>query len=151
MANSLTESVAPRSVTNPRGVWKLVGRYNIDNLRGLEGQAAWKGIDDAATLPVELWKLANLKFDSVLDRKNLLLRDAGYVIWDGYVGETMEALERVEDCSWTFNGRLLPHEIPRLRHVMTRSWTERSKIWLEGGWGYWEGGDENTVRYKSAI
>ena len=117
-----------------------LGRYDIDDLRGLEGQATWKGIYNAATLPAQLWRVANVPYASVFDRTNLLLRDAGYVFWDGYVGETAEVMERVEHCSWTFNGRLLPHELPKLRQVMRRSWRKRSKIWLEGGWGYWVDG-----------
>jgi hypothetical protein len=117
-----------------------LGRYDINDLRGLEGQATWKGIDDAATLPAQLWRVANVSYASVFDRTNLLLRDAGYVFWDGYVGETAEVMERVEHCSWTFNGRLLPHELPKLRQVMRRSWRKRSKIWLEGGRGYWTDG-----------
>ncbi|KAK4147356.1 uncharacterized protein C8A04DRAFT_24598 [Dichotomopilus funicola] len=131
MASSLTESVAGRN-----SLIRL-GLYNINYPRGLEGQASWKGIDDAETLPAQLWKVANGPYGSVLDRTNLLVRDAGYVFWDGYVGEAAEVMERVENCSWTFNGRLFPHEIPKLRQVMRRSWEKRSKIWLEGGRGYW--------------
>ncbi|KAH6618258.1 hypothetical protein B0J18DRAFT_274918 [Chaetomium sp. MPI-SDFR-AT-0129] len=131
MARSLTESVAGRN-----SLIRL-GLYNINYPRGLEGQASWEGIDDAETLPAQLWKVANGPYGSVLDRTNLLVRDAGYVFWDGYVGEAAEVMERVENCSWTFNGRLFPHEIPKLRRAMRRSWEKRSKIWLEGGRGYW--------------
>lgn len=134
MATSLIESVARRyHRIHP-------GRYDIDNLRGLEGQATWKEIDGTATLPAGLWTITNDSHDSVLDRTHLLLRDAGCVFWDGYVGEAAEVRERVENCSWTFNGRILPHELTKLRKIMRRSWRKRSKIWLEGGRGYWADG-----------
>jgi hypothetical protein len=154
MANSLVESVAPITAVDAEEVPTHLGRYGIDELRGLEGQAAWKGIDDAATHPVELWRLSNIGSSpraAVLDRTNLLLRDAGYVFWDSYVGETAEVLERVEACSWTFNGRMFPHELLNLGHVMRRSWRRRSNIWLEGGRGYWADGDEKRVTYKADL
>ena len=128
----------------------FLGRFDLDQLRGLEGQAAWPGIDDAATLPVDLWRHSNhatLLQRAVFARKNLLLRDAGYVFWDADVGGKAEIMERAEACSWTFDGRLLPHELPGLQNAMKRSWGERSKIWLEGGRGYWADGDESRVKY----
>ncbi len=156
MATSFEGSVAPRTFPNDEGVPArlFLDLFDLDQLRGLEGAAAWPGIDDAATLPVNLWRYSNHATGpqrAVFARRNLLLRDAGYVFWDAYVGEKAEILDRVEACSWTFDGRLLPHELPGLQAAMRRSWEERSKIWLEGGWGYWADGDESRVRYDLDI
>jgi hypothetical protein len=155
MASSLYHSV-PRGVAKDSGdkISMRLGRYDIGKLRAFEGQASWAGIDDIETLPVKLWRDAHyntIPEFSVMRRHNLLLRDAGYVFWDGYVGETEEILEWMEAVYWTFNGRLLPHELPGLWREMRRSWERRLKIWTEGGRGYWADGDESRVRYDSNL
>ncbi len=151
MASSLRKSVRPSVAKSAKGEPPtFLGRYDTGMLQALEGRASWTGIDDAETLPVTLWRDAYYgrgPEHSVIGRANLLLRDAGYVFWDGYVGETMEILEWMEAVFWTFDGRLLPDELPRLRTKMIRSWERRRRIWEEGGRGYWADGDESRVRY----
>ena len=154
MANSLYEAVAPGVGEHAGEIPNRLGRYDADQLQGLQGPAAWAGIDDTTALSVTLWKHANLNNTpefSVLARTNLLLRDAGYVFWDGSLGIAETVLEQVEACSWTFDGRLLPHELPRLQHAMRRSWRMRSKIWSEGGRGYWAEGGKNRARDNSDL
>ena len=144
MANSLTYSAAPEIKHASEA--RILGRIDMAQLQSLVGPAAWADIDGASTLPVKLWLHSHYKYldCAVFDRRNVLLREAGYVFWDGpYVGETAEILESMEGCTWTFDGRLLPHELQRLRHAMRRSWGRRSTIWVEGGSGYWADGDES--------
>lgn len=64
------------------------------------------------------------------------------------MGETAEMLELMETWTWTFEGRLLPHELPGLRHAMRDSWRKRREIWLKGGRGSWAEGDERKVMYE---
>ncbi|KAK4097467.1 hypothetical protein N658DRAFT_561733 [Parathielavia hyrcaniae] len=99
LANSLTNSVAPISATDAEEFPSRLGMYDTDELRRLGGPAAWEGIGDAETLPVDMWKFANENDSprvSVFGPPNLLLRDAGYVFWDGYVGDIPEVWERLE-------------------------------------------------------
>jgi hypothetical protein len=65
-------------------------------LQSLVGPAVWADIDGVSTLPVKLWLHShyNRYLDcAVFDRRNVLLRETGYVFWDGpHVGETAEIL-----------------------------------------------------------
>jgi hypothetical protein len=148
MADSLRKSSpsgAERGLDNVQ-----VGKLGHADLQNLVGQAAWAGVDDAEALPASLWVHAHhdrFLHAAVLSRTNVLLREAGYVFWDGYVGEAPGILERMQKYSWTFNGRILPDDLNRLRYIMGVSWEDREEIWLQGGWGYWALGDESRVRY----
>lgn len=151
MATSLHRSWAPNKVQRPGGLSIHLGQYDVSQLQGLIGKAAWTGIDDISMLPVKLWVHAHYygwPGMAVLWRVNFRLREAGYVFWDGCMGETAEMLERMETWTWSFRGRLLPHELPGLRHDMRESWKTRREIWLKGGRGYWAEGDERKVMYE---
>ena len=123
-----------------------IGQYDASIfVRVLGSSTAWSDIDDIESLPVQLWKQAHYsKYPpaGVLQRKNILLRDAAYVFWDGRIGDIKDVQEKIESIEWTFNGRLFPHEIPSMIYAMHRSWKSRRAIWLNGGSGYWSG--DNT-------
>jgi hypothetical protein len=113
--------------------------------------AAWKGIDDVDTLPVELWRCAHgtthsLKLAGDLD--NIGLRKAGYVFWDGPKAGTQMMLERTlvsyrDICPIPDTGLYNADEY----RDMEASWVARRRIFLKGGTGYWSPGDESRVFY----
>lgn len=82
MATSLHDSGAPRMAQRPGGISKRLGQYDMNQLEGLIGKAAWTGIDDICMLPVKLWVHAHYGRGprvAVLRRENFRLREAGYV------------------------------------------------------------------------
>ena len=89
MANSLTYSAAPEIKHGFEA--QILGRIDMAQLQSLVGQAAWEDIDGASTLPVKLWLHSHYNKglgSAVFLQRNVLLREAGYVFWDGpYVGK----------------------------------------------------------------
>jgi hypothetical protein len=70
-----------------------------------------EGIDDAGSLFVQLWRLAHINHNlsaAVFNPRHFLLREAGYVFWNGVVGDTSDLLDKIEDNSWIFDTTTYP-------------------------------------------
>lgn len=102
--------------------------------------------DDPDTSPYDVFSSVNAERigeEAVFLHENATLRECAYVLWD-------EArLRRLEHRLWEdIWGERQPEPTEEENDEMLESFEERSRIWREGGRGYWSVGNTSRIVWK---
>ncbi|KAM3064800.1 hypothetical protein ACMFMG_008719 [Clarireedia jacksonii] len=119
----------------------------VDSLNPHEDSA------DTDTGPLEAWHLTHLfrsRYSFVMFPGDDWLRKKAYVLWDSsrlHSGlHSSNVLEMLND-----SPEERAHDHSRAEwDAMNHSWTERSRIWQQGGSGYWANGDLSKIIWSGS-
>ncbi|KAI1180577.1 hypothetical protein F4777DRAFT_528505 [Nemania sp. FL0916] len=105
------------------------------------------GNDDTEKGPFEAWHAAHTDLPDgnwVMLEENAWLRRCAYVFWDWDRIQSHDLLPIFGSLSNPSVSLYTPEEY----EIMEESFHERSKIWLEGGLGYWSKGDTSRIKFN---
>lgn len=115
-----------------------LGDYSSDELAVLNQHPDENDMDPG---PYEAWYAAHVHLPAgawVMFPDNAGRRERAYVLWDGSRIQQYKLLEEFENAAE-------PSYVPGDVETMEKSFEERSKIWQQGGTGYWSPGDTSRI------
>lgn len=106
--------------------------------------------EDPDSGPFSIWKWAHESVhlrNSVYHRRQSKLRKSGYVMWDQERLDTLAICRDRWQPSEAGSFRLSPPDAPagEVDESWELSWRERSRIYNEGGRGWWAAGEESKI------
>jgi hypothetical protein len=115
-----------------------LGDYSSDELAVLNQHPDENDMDPG---PYEAWYAAHVHLPAgawVMFSDNAGRRERAYVLWDGSRIQQYKLLGEFENAAE-------PSYVPGDVETMEKSFEERSKIWQQGGTGYWSPGDMSRI------
>ncbi|TGJ78685.1 hypothetical protein E0Z10_g10076 [Xylaria hypoxylon] len=115
--------------------------YNDEEKRALNPRQDEEDMDEG---PFTIWQSCHNRLprpDWVLCHDHARLRDRAYVLWDSERIREYKMLQFFEDLRESPNESEDDLVLFEAFQKMQHSFKERSKIWLDGGRGYWDNGD----------
>ena len=110
-------------------------------------------LNDSDSGPMEAWGWANSKSSKgqfYFREDHRPLRQRGYVMWDLQRLLNWKLLEKPVEEVIAPHRRGYPERLRREveREEQRKSFKERSRIWMDGGRGWWAPGDESHIRWS---